>query len=273
VTAFLQTLLIVFGIITATLAFVEWIIGEQGVNVVKERLISWYVYIGDGGLTRIIQASAAFAERILTRLLGARLISFRAYTVWSVITVVAVLLPAIEIARNVIGSAVDRALVVPIFSLLSGFAISLCDFPFLVISRLLFRRMSNAQNGLLIAAVYLVYAYFSAGILSIALLESAKHFRGWDVVRLVNWPGLILSVANDKWQAVFIFFYGLSSLLFFFCFFVALIVRIFQRPTRAIAMLVLDRLASSQKGVFTSLAGGFTIIAALITAITGIKGR
>jgi len=156
----LPWLLVCLAVATPSIALAEWLIGDEGVIQVRNRLADWYVYVEDGDWSTLISSSARQTEGFLSGLLGQGLISARSVLVWLAISS-SVSLTAFSVnhivryfgIRNAIGGVAGTFVV---------------DFAFLVLGRILLRRMAAAANTRF-ALAFLGYAfvasYFGIGLL------------------------------------------------------------------------------------------------------------
>lgn len=150
---------------------------------------------------------------------------------------------------------------------LPAFLIAPADFGLLIISRVMLRSLA-AGVVRTYSVLYLVYVYASV-VLAFCVATFAQYrMLSWSdfgdaLDYAVRWP---LLLTGSGWVVVCAVPMVLSSLLFGSILLGAFAMQWLRFVLRPIALLMVDRLASSKKGVFTSIATALAIISGLIAA-------
>jgi hypothetical protein len=254
---------LVLTVLTALIGLTEWLIGPRGRKAVCDRLADFYVLLMEGDWSTVLQSAAATTDGFLSAMLGRELISFRSFFGWGVISVpFSIVTLAIYVQNNNPETALDWLSFV-----LGSFVV---DYVFLVIARVMLRRLaheSNVGRGV----VYVLYA-FVACYVAVALLivtTSLAEPAGirYYVMSALEWP-----LAFSHWKGpvamrlMLLLPVNLSTLIFFGVITVTTMLKKSRRMRRVGAMLV-ERLAESPRGVFSGIAAFMTATAGVIAAL------
>jgi hypothetical protein len=282
----LPWLLLILPILTVLIGLTEGLIGSDGAKAAKERLVKWYVYIGDHDWSAIISSSAKVTDEFVTRFLGERLISIRAFTRWSAITAPLSLLGLALSPREQYDLGISPYIFWVSYVWKTVFLVVLVnvviDFLLLVANRLLLKRLAGAV-GMQLAIFSLAYALVAIYIAAILvdyvdsigsnfltgqpLCLHAKSIRCLSLMAMQFFSHPILlrsdaaAVLGEVLPAM------LSSLLFLGVTSASLVLFVTRNFTKPAVLLVIERMAGSPKSVFSTAAAVVTSIIAVATAM------
>lgn len=282
-----RVLAVILGIVTAMLGFLEIAIGDEGQKALQSRLIDWYFYVEEGGLSRIVVSSAKILDTVLSAVLGRRIISLRAIALSLLIYVIALLTLQVATGDVIAASTFSHfglwrtfAIYLPRYSVL----FALADFPFLCASRLILRRFETAVHVNRPLFQYAVLAYVALGfaqyVVSIYGVLHRVPFVSMDIaaailLRAILWPIWVpiflrsdtFLFARDITLYRVAFVFALSTVMLAPILLSAFLVYITRPASEPLALALLARLSNTKKGVLTAVIAILTAVSTVLSSV------